>query len=220
MKKILFIIFSLFMLNEAFPQYGEGARSSQFSTRKKEGYFNITQISIIMGNRQTSENSNYVYRDDAELQISPSLTMTHGGMLNEHVGIGIGTGFEIFDRNLFPIFGDIRYFVRDNDFAPFFALKIGYAISGFKKKHYDELYLNHHHFWVNDAYFKKYGGFMFNPEIGVKFPLSEKSDLMVTAAYRFQKIKSVVWQEFGARYELEYEASLNRLSFGAAVMFR
>ena len=221
MKKFYLFFLSLFLINEAFSQSGEiistGTETIRYENRKKSGYFNITQIGVIMGNKPSSEQNSEIFNDNAEFQISPSLTMTHGGMINQHLGIGVGTGFEIFDRNLFPLFGDIRCFVRDDDIAPFFALKMGYAISGFKKKYNESLNLNQPPWWINNADFKKYGGFMFNPEMGIKFPLSEKADLMITTAYRYQKYKSIVYQ---GRTQWEQKTSLNRLTFGLAVMFR
>ena len=40
--------------------------------------------------------------------------MTNGLMFNEHWAAGIGVGFEIFGRNLFPAYLDIRYTLWDN----------------------------------------------------------------------------------------------------------
>jgi len=224
MKKIIIIILFTFRIFYIFPQSDEKINSnfnfSNFENRKQSGYYNVTQISIIMGNRSLSEQSNGYFNDDAEFQISPSLTMINGGMIDEHWGLGIGCGFEIFDRNLFPVFADIRCLVNDNDVSPFFAVKMGYSFSGFKEKHYDLLSLNHAPYWANNVYFKKYGGFMFSPEIGVKIPITQKSDLMITAAYRFQIIKSVVSEKFGSHRKWEYKASMNRLAFGLAFMFR
>jgi hypothetical protein len=85
---------------------------------------------------------------------------------------------------------------------------LGHAFSGFKKKYY------------NNAYYKKYGGLMLNPEIGVKTPLSENADLLFTVAYRYQKTRSTVSQNIGQNYKWEHKISMNRLSFGVAIMFR
>jgi hypothetical protein len=47
--------------------------------------------------------------------------MINGSMSEEGWGAGIGVGFEIFDRNLFPVFADIRHILWDNKVSPFFA---------------------------------------------------------------------------------------------------
>ena len=211
MKKLVFIILFVSLIFDAFTQ------SINFENRKKEGYYNTTQISLLMGNRPINEynQGGYYY---PRTEMFSSVTMTNG-IFDEQWATGIGVGFEIFDRNLFPVFIDIRRTLRDNDVSPFFAFKMGHAFGGFKK-HYDNLTLYHNPYYVNNADYKKSGGFMLQPEMGVKFPLNEKADLLFTVAYRYQKIKSKISQSFGWNQKWEYKESLNRLSFGAAIMFR
>jgi len=217
MKKFFLVILSTFLIADAFSQSYE----TRFENRKKSGYYNTTQIGLLMGNRKLSEEINNYYNNARNrMLVSPAVTMTHGGMFNEHWAAGVGIGFEIFEHNLCPLFVDIRYTVRDHDVSPFFAFKIGYAIGNLEKKHYDDLYLDYQPYHVNNAWFRNYGGFMLHPEMGVKFPLSEKSDLLVTIAYRYQKLKTTVSQDFAQRQKWNHEVSMNRLSFGVAVMFR
>jgi len=199
-KVFLFVFLSAFLMPDAFSQY-----------------FNTTQISMLMGNRPTNERSPNYY--DARTEFFPSVTMTNGYVFNEYVAIGIGVGFEIFDRNLFPVFIDIRRTFWDKDISPFFAFKMGRSFSNLKK-HYDNLSLIHEPYNVNNVYYKKDGGLMVHPEMGVKIPLNENVDLLFTVAYRYQKTKSTISQNFGAKNRWEHEESMNRLSFGMAVMFR
>jgi len=213
MKKILFVILPAFLMPSVFSQ-------SNFENRKKEGYYNITQISLLMGNRKLSEPSNYYYNTRNNMLVSPSVTMTNGYKFNEHWAAGIGVGFELFDHNHFPVFAEIRYVLWDNAVSPFFAIKMGHAIGNLNKKHYDELYLNYSPFNVNNACFRNYGGLMLHPEMGVKIPLSKNADWLFTVAYRYQKSKTTVSQDFGQRNEWEHKSDLNRLVFGAAIMFR
>ena len=201
MKKILLVILSAFLINDAFSQNSD----TRFENRKTNGYYNLTQIALLMGNYNFG---GYYTAPRADFQIAPSLTMTNGYMFNEKVAAGIGVGYEIFDRNLFPVFLDIRRTVWDNKVSPFFAVKTGYAFSGFKEIYYD---------WGTKI--KKYGGFMFNPEMGVKAPLSADADLLFTVAYRHQKTKSI-GRTHNSSQIWEQEASMNRISFGIAIMFR
>ena len=201
MKKFLFIILSVSMIPDAFSQY-----------------FNATHIGLLMGNRTLNQQNSYNY--EARTELFPSVTMTNGYMFNDHWAAGIGVGYEIFDRNLFPLFADIRYTLWGGKLSPFFALKTGYAFSNFKKKHYDYISIPHEPYNVNNAYYKKDGGFMLYPEIGVKVPISDNADFMFTVAYRYQKTKSTVSQDFGQRSKWEHKESLNRLSFGVGIMFR
>jgi hypothetical protein len=190
-----------------------------------------------MGNRQATERiaNNYPYPSSSsfasvysypdnrnKLTVSPSVTITNGYMFNEHWAAGAGVGFEIFDHFLFPLFAELRYTLWNNKISPFLTMKGGYAFSNFKAKHYDDLYLNWSPYYVNDVGLRRYGGLMLHPEIGVKVPLDEKTDLLLTAAYRYQKIKSVARKDYdnGQFDEWEHKEDLNRLSFGVAIMFR
>jgi len=203
MKKFfLFVFLSVFLMSDAFSQY-----------------FNTTQFSMLMGNRPINEQTSNYYDTRTYFQMHPSVTMTNGGIINEHWAAGVGVGFEIFDRNLLPFFADIRYTFRENSVSPFFAFKMGYSFSSFKKKHYDSLSLPYAPWYINDAYLKKDGGLMVHPEMGVKISISENADLMFTVAYRYQKTISTVSQNFGRMPKWEHKESMNRLSFGIAIMF-
>jgi len=201
MKKFFLFIFLSAFLSDAFSQY-----------------FNTTQISMLMGNRPI--NNNYSSSNEARTEFFPSVTITNGKILDEYWAVGVGVGFEIFDRNLFPIFIDIRRTFWDKDISPFFAFKMGRSFSNLKKKHYDFLSLPHAPGYIDNAFYKKDGGLMVHPEMGVKITLSENADLSFTVAYRYQKTKSTVSQNFGAQNKWEYKETMNRLSFGMAFTFR
>jgi len=251
MKKYLLAILLAFLIQEAaFSQDAEGI-NIRFENRKKSGYFFSTQIGMLMGNREITEPT-YFYgvRDYSlssalsscliyptypqsggtriEMQYSPSITMTHGYMFNEHWSAGIGVGIEMFSWNFFPLFADLRYTLWDDRISPFFSVKSGYAFGNFKKKHYDQLKLDYAPFLVRNIDFRNYGGFLLNPEMGVKFPLSEKADLLVTVAYRHQKAKTKIETKLsntgvghGSDFEeWEHNLTMNRLSFGIAFIFR
>jgi hypothetical protein len=212
---------------------------SRFANRKERGFYNIMQVNFLFGNSQAVNRTpnyylpGYAYYSSAvipaynssirnTLAVAPSFTISGGHMFNEHWAAGAGFGFEVFDHNLFPLFAELRYTLWDQKISPFMTVKGGYAFGGFKATHYDELYLNWTPNYINDAELRHYGGLIFHPEIGVKVPLNENSDLMFTAAYRVQKTKSVAKKEYenGQFDEWEHKEDINRLSFGIAIMFR
>jgi len=218
MKNLFYVILLALLTTNAFSQ-NENIR---FENRKKKGYFNTTQISLLMGrlpvNEQNYSYSYYQYDEEyRKIKTLPSVSMTNGYMFNEHWAAGVGIGFEMFDQNMFPLFADIRYTLRDNEIAPFFAIKSGYSIGDLKKKHYDVLYFYYQPYYATDVYFRNYGGFILHPEVGTKIPLSEKADLLVTIAYRYQVKKTSVTKE---NTKWEHIEDLYKLSFGVAIMFR
>jgi hypothetical protein len=249
MKKINLIVLLLLPTLSIFAQSGKEVNlrvenneiHSRFSDRKEKGFYNIMQVNLLFGNCQvtdmTSYNTQYFTNSSSfiapdpvynhpytrtTLAIAPSFTITNGYMFNEHWAAGAGVGFEIFDYNLFPLFAELRYTLWDHKISPFAVLKGGYNFGSLKAKHYDVLYQNWSPYYIADAKLRHYGGLMVHPEIGVKVPLSENCDLLVTVAYRYQKTKSVARKEYdnGQFDEWEHKEDINRLSFGVAFMFR
>lgn len=249
MKKIWFINLSLLLAISIFAQSEKeidlnivkNESHSRFDNRKEKGFYNIMQVSFMLGNCQIIDRTSYYspyYTTDKSssivapsysypytrnsLTVAPSFTITNGYRFNQHWAAGAGIGYEVFDHNLFPVFAELRYTVWDNKISPFFTIKSGYSFGNLKAKHYDDLYLNWSPYFLNDVDLRNYGGFMFHPEVGVKVPLNENSDLMFTAAYRYQKTKSVARRDYdkGLFDEWEHKEDINRLSFGIAIMFR
>ena len=225
MKKTHFINLLLLLSLNIFAQSskevnlsgGDNKVNSSFYNRKEKGFYNIMHFSLLLGTSQLIDGSTYF-----RTAVSPSFTIANGYKFNEHWTAGAGVGFEIFNYNLFPLFAEIRYTLWDHKISPFVAIKAGYSFANFKAKHYDELHLNWPPYNINDVSLQNYGGFMFNPEVGVKVPLDENSDLLFTVAYRFQKTKSVSRKEYtnGQFDEWEHKEDINRLSVGIAIMFR
>ena len=243
MKKTAILIGSLLLTVVSFAQSAaadtikldKSDMNSGVKPRKEKGYYNTMQASLLFGNTQVTDmtssyppyNSNIssiftpLYSRTA-MSVAPSFTITNGYMFNKHWAAGAGVGFEIFDHNFFPLFAELRYTLWDNKISPFVAVKGGYSFCSFKARHYDDLYLNWLPYYITDASLRHYGGVMVHPEIGVKVPLSENSDLLFTVAYRYQKSKSVARVDYdNAQFnEWEHNEEINRLSFGIAIMFR
>lgn len=249
MKKTFYIILLLILSGNLYSQFRSEVYlvdkntkevNNRFFDRKTSGYYNVMQVNMMIGNVRTFNRTVYypdyypspsssmigpVYSypySENKLRAIPSVTVTNGYMFNQHWAAGIGVGFEMYDHNLFPLFGEIRYTIWDNKISPFITIKGGYSFGNFKEKHHDELYLDWSPYYVSDVDFRNYGGLMLHPEIGVKVPLSENSDLLFTAAYRHQKIrlKAKKTYENNQFDEWEHKENLNRLSFGIAIMFR
>jgi len=249
MKKIWLFNLSLLFSVSIFAQSGKEINlkvenneiQSRFDDRKEKGFYNIMQVNFLFGNSQVTDMTSYYtqyynnsstiiapnpvnYRPYTRtaLAVAPSFTISNGYMFNEHWAAGAGAGFEIFDYNLFPLFAELRYTLWDHKISPFVVLKGGYSFASFKAKHYDELNLNWSPYYIADTELRHYGGLMVHPEIGVKMPLSENSDLLFTVAYRYQKTKSVARKDYDNDQfdKWEHTEDINRLSFGLAIMFR
>jgi hypothetical protein len=226
--------------NEDYFNVDKNDIHTRFEKRKEKGYYNIMQVSLLLGNNQSTERIINYYPNcyslsssfcapvysypyaHTRMTLAPSFTITNGYMFNEHWAAGAGVGFEIFDHNLFPLFAELRYTLWDSRISPIMAMKGGYSFGNFKEKHHEELYVSWSPYHVNDAGLRHYGGMMLHPEIGVKVPLDGNSDLLITAAYRHQKTKSVIRKDYESNQfdEWEHKEDLYRISFGVAILFR
>ena len=222
MKNIFFWVLTIYLIPEAYPRFTDRA-DNHLVNRKEKGYYNLMQTGFITGNGATFQPGVYYFDNHGKLDVFPSIIMLHGYMFDNRRAAGIGAGFEKFDRNLFPVFADVRYTLRDKEVSPFFAIKMGYAFGEFDKKFYGGFLLGHPPYYARDAYIKKSGGFMLSPEIGVKFPLNLKFDLLVTVAYRHQRLKTEIVEIAGQPVEFEkfeYLYRMHRLFLGLAIMLR
>ncbi len=249
MKRIYFISLSLILTFSISAQSGKEVNlntenneiQSRFINRKEKGFYNIMHASLLLGAGQFTNwsayyspypyySSTYIVAPPVyyypgfrtTLTIAPSFTITNGYKFNKHWAAGAGVGFEILNYNLFPLYAELRYTLWDHKISPFMVLKSGYSFAGFKARHFDDLYLDWPPYYTNDARLRHHGGFMLHPEIGVKVPLNENSDLLFTAAYRYQKTKSVARKEYDqAQFdEWEHNENINLLCFGIGIMFR
>lgn len=85
--------------------------------------------------------------------------------------VGAGTGVELmFDRNNLPLFMQIRTDFIEARVTPFFSANVGYTLS-----------------WVNDETGSDWGGFFIEPEMGVRFNISQNFGLNLSSAFKFQR---------------------------------
>jgi hypothetical protein len=247
MKKTVFFFVSLLLTVVSFAQISKEVFSNadskepthRFKYTKEKGYYSTMQVSLLMGdvqlvdrvahylpyqdfNYSTFAPDSYNPNTRTKMAVSPSVSVTGGFRLNKHWATGAGVGFEIFDTFLFPLFGEFRYTFLGKRISPFVTMKGGYAFGNFRQKHVDDLYLNWTPYYVKNAGLRNFGGMMFNPEVGVKVPMDENNDLLITAAFRYQKNKSVARKDYenGQFEEWEHREELNRLSIGIAILFK
>jgi hypothetical protein len=245
MKKTVLLIVWLFLTAGSFAQRNKDVYvyrnkeviPSGLDFRKEKGYYYTIQVNLLMGNNLSNERIVNYYPDNYSssiapvyyypfthnrLTVSPSVTISNGYLFSEHWAAGAGVGFEIFDHFLFPVFAEFRYTLSDQKISPFLNMKGGYALGNFKPRHYDHLLLNWSPYQINDADLRHFGGMMLYPEIGIKVPLDEKEDLLLTAAFLYQQSRSVLRKDYdhGQYEEWEHKGNINRISLGLAIVFR
>ena len=171
---------------------------SGLMAQTKMTYYNQTQVGFFIGEESEDEN---------QKALVPSFQTINGILFDEVFGLGIGIGAEPFEYLVIPVFFSGTVFINKLKQRPFVTLKIGHAFSNSDKR-FD--YYNY------GGDFKHKGGIMVNPELGVRFKISD-FDMTLSAGYRFQRLKSAASQS--GNYTYNHEADYNRVSFAIGILF-
>ena len=174
------------------------------SLRAQEGYFNLTQLSFLIAEENTSS--------PARSNMVPSVVNISGVRFNEHASLGLGVGMTALSYSIFPVFADLRITLFKGNLSPVVAIKGGYAFAKSKKEIFQNEYYN--------VDYKNSGGGMFHPEVGIKMMMTERADFMLTIGYWYQHVKSEMTDKGGYNMTHERSSDLNRLSVGISFLFR
>ena len=171
---------------------------SGLTAQTKVSYFNHTQVGFFIGEESYDKN---------QKAIIPSFQTVNGILFNEGFGLGIGIGAEPFEYLVIPVVVSGTVFMNKIKHRPFVTLKIGHAFSDSDKK-FD--------YYSYGSDFKHKGGTMVNPELGVRFKMSD-FDMTLSAGYRFQRLKSDTSRS--GNYDYNHEVDYNRISFAIGMLF-
>jgi hypothetical protein len=229
MKRINFLILSILLTFTVYGQTGKEYNSdkennenqSSLFNMKEKGFYNIMQAGVLLGTGRFPI-SDGPTNDSTKFNIGSSFTTTFGFIFNKHWAAAAGIGFEIFKYNVFPVFAELRYTLSDNKVSPFVVFKAGYSFAELKYTHYDNLNLDWPPYYLNAVKGRNYGGFLIHPEVGIKVMIGENSDLLLTAAYRYQATKFVARKDYdnGQFDEWDHKENLNRLYLGIGIILR
>ncbi|MDR3235495.1 MAG: hypothetical protein LBT48_02060 [Prevotellaceae bacterium] len=182
----------------------------------KRNYYNVTQLSFIIG--ETDE-----YAESGQ-HLVPHISTINGIRFNKFFTAGIGVGASAYEYMVYPLFLDLRMNTMSlGTFSPIVVIKSGYSMAFSKnalKSSIDD--------FAPGAEYKNKGGWMFSPELGIKTSVNEHLDLLFTVGYYFQMLESDIFgisiEDIG--YNPYYEPSLhnrttnaNRVSFSIGFMF-
>ncbi len=168
------------------------------------GYFNITDVGLLIGSPENAH-------------VAPFSFMTiNGWHLSEQLSAGLGLGVEFLSGSYMPIFLDLRYYVRNSSFSPFFMLDCGYSLA------LDDDYSNVNRYfstmpWNGNYTFTNYkaqGGWLINPGFGIRNMFSENFGVIFSVGYRNQRLF------YKAADDHRLLADYNRLVLKIGILFR
>ena len=174
-------------------------------TKKTEGWYNLTQMSFIIGEENASS--------AAKSNMIPSVVTINGFRMSEHVSMGLGVGLTSYSYIVFPVFADLRFTFLKENLSPVLALKGGYSIAKNSKEIFPGQY---------SGDYKNSGGGLFNPEFGFKVMMTERVDFLLTLGYYYQHLKTEINNSPGSSYGMRHDriTEINRLSFTIGFLFK
>jgi hypothetical protein len=134
---------------------------SKDASFKKRGFINLTEINFSPGiGNVNTETLTYKNAD-----FSFGFRTVNGYQINEHLSLGLGIGIDKYKYStLLPITFDARATILKGKVSPVFTANIGYSVG------------------LNEVK----GGFVINPQFGIKTYLSENVAYLFNLGYKWQ----------------------------------
>jgi hypothetical protein len=110
--------------------------------------------------------------------------------------VGIGTGFDVLDIHVAPVFADFRLYLNGQTVSPFFQFDAGYAFP------YGKI----------DTEEVAEGGSRVSTGFGLKVKTKRERSIFFTLGYRHQKIKSQLKNYYGTQ-NVDRSIEYNRILF-------
>ncbi len=172
-------------------------------TVKTKGYYNITSIGLMFGNKYG-------------ININPGIYSVNGWQWNEHLMTGLGLGIEYVEYGgKFPITADVRYNILKGNVTPWVGVMGGYTAAN-KGQMYD---------WMGfPAMIRNYGGLTSGASFGIRAYCGPHVGITANVGYRFQKLKAryneSFWNGFETvTHEVTSKTYLNRFVMGFGLLF-
>lgn len=150
--------------------------SAQEITKQEKGYFNLTELGYFFSNNRVSQTAvgggNTVVNNGA---YAVSLRNINGLFIDNNLSLGVGVGLDGYtfnnDRfhfdNTFLLFGDVRYYLKDEMNTFFGYVDFGKSVS------------------IDDNI---ESGFFYNLGLGYKFKVAGRAAMNTSIGYNLQNI--------------------------------
>ncbi len=151
--------------------------------KRTKGFFTSLMIGGLF-ERKTSEWS--------EPNHSPSINLAVGYQLNPKLAVGLGTGYDIYDTPIIPLYLNFHGDILHSTTTPYYRISAGYGFTSPTQAQKTN---------ANASYS---GGILIHPSIGLKFHTRTNLAWLIDFGYRFQRYnREFVWHETPERWTLQ-----------------
>lgn len=174
-RKKINLVLLFFILYLSFPAYSSNIKKQD--ENKNKNIFSIIEFGMYKGLNLSTDNPRGISPyDDYENAYTKSLRLIFGYFINSNLAAGIGFGADRYENpgaNTFPLFFDIRGYLKDAKNTPFVFLDVGRTVV------------------FSEA---QESGNLFDGGFGYKFFIGEKTCLISKVGYNYFKNKEWRWQ--------------------------
>jgi hypothetical protein len=173
----------------------------------KTGYFNLTEIGILTGNRTNSIRAPFTLLNVSAWNFKSGFTA------------GVGVGVDFSNETHLPVVADIRYYLREKRPQPFVSLQAGFSIplGASQEQTRNAIYaygLSSNFYPVTSQTVKSLVGFQINPAVGIQIPIQDNLALTLGAGYKWMRYR------YSGSNHYSLEVDINRLSLKVGLLFK
>jgi hypothetical protein len=168
-------------------------------------WFNITELGILAGNGDNSQNA------------PPVLASSFDYQFRKNLSAGAGIGLEFLKETYLPVTANILYKLRNTRVTPYVMLMAGYQfpVEDSRTVYYNVVpdYIFSSTIWPNNQQeMKAKGGFMLNPSVGLMKQSWQGVGFSLSLGYRFHRLHYTAEDDY--RLDIDY----NRLSIKLGII--
>lgn len=143
---------------------------------------------------------------------SLSFHFSNGYRFRNGLSIGAGTGLEVLDFVLLPVYADVRYQPFKSQVSPYAWIKSGYGFPVEDRGSEQSYYYGTYH--------ESRGGFMFNAGTGIAIYSWQQTAFNIGIGYRYQKISYIYVNPWAQGTNNEIVTYFNRIEVQFGFIFR
>jgi len=151
--------------------------------KRSKGFF----ASLMIGKFYEERVNEWIEPDHAT-----SINLTVGYQLNPKLALGIGTGYDIYNTPIIPLYLNFHGDLLNSSTTPYFRLSTGYGFTNPTKEQ------------KRNENLEQNGGVLVHPSIGIKFHTRSNLAWLVDFGYRFQRYnRRFLWDDNPQRWTLQ-----------------
>ncbi|MBS2096859.1 hypothetical protein [Carboxylicivirga linearis] len=145
---------------------GKAERINNSQPITNKGFFNKTTVGILAGSSSNNEQAPFV------------LTSSMGYYILPKISAGLGTGIELYQEAILPVYAELQYFFNNNPKAPYLFTHGGWAFSIDDRKN------------TSSYEYNSMGGIRYGGGAGLRIWTHSGFGLVAEVGYQYQEIKT------------------------------